>query len=644
MTPDATIDKRTASPETDATEAIILEAAYHTPPGWKGFFTTVDHKLVGVRYVGTALLWFALAGVLALLVRLQLARPENTFINTDLYGQLFTTHGTAMMFLFAVPVMTALGLYFVPLMVGTRNIAYPRLNAYGYWLFLIAGLFLFTSLFFNSAPDAGWFNYVPLSGPQFTPGKRSDVWAQMVTFTEIASLTAAVEIIVTAFKHRAPGMSIHRMPIFVWAMVVVSFMILFAMTTVGILSTVFFAGDRLIGGHLFNPAEGGDPLLYQHLFWYFGHPEVYIMFLPGLAILSHVVTTFSGRNIIGYPAIVLSIVAQGIISFGLWVHHMVATGLPQLGQSFFTAASMVIAIPTGIQIFCWIATMWAGKVRLATPMLYLFGFLFIFVIGGLSGVMIASVPLDLQVHDTYFIVAHFHYVLIGGVVFPLIAGIYYWYPKWTGRMMSETLGRINFALLFIGVNVTFFPMHWLGLNGMTRRIYTYTEASGWGDLNLLATIGSWVIALGVLSLVGNMVWSWKAGAVAGSNPWGAGTLEWDTASPPRPYNALHIPVVGSREPLWTRTDDEPIVIGLKHQKREVLITTVLDAEPQTKQTHPGPTITPLLAALATGVFFISLMFTPWGFVVGAILLLPTLIAWGWPRGGKEDYLRGKYHD
>ncbi len=642
MTPDA-VEKRAASTETDVAEALILEAAYGTPPGIRGFLSTVDHKLIGVRYVATALLWFALAGVLALLMRLQLARPENNFINPDRYAQLFSTHGTAMMFLFAVPVMTALGIYLVPLMVGTRNIAYPRLNAYGYWVFLIGGLFLFISLILNSAPEAGWFNYVPLAGPQYSPGKRTDVWAQTVTFTEIAALVAAVEIIVTAFKHRAPGMSIHRMPIFVWAMVVISFMIMFAMTTVA-LTSIFLASDRLIGTHLFNPAEGGDPLLYQHLFWYFGHPEVYIMFLPGLAILSHIVATFSGRNIIGYPAIVLAIVAQGIISFGLWVHHMFATGLPQLGQSFFTAASMVISIPTGIQIFCWIATMWAGKVRLATPMLYVLGFLFIFVIGGLSGVMIASVPFDLQVHDTYFIVAHFHYVLIGGVVFPLLAALYYWYPKWTGRLMNETLGRINFALLFIGVNVTFFPMHWLGLDGMTRRIYTYTEASGWGDLNLLATVGSWIVALGVISLVVNMIWSWRAGTPAGRNPWGAGTLEWDTSSPPRPYNALHTPVVRSREPLWTRTPEEPIVIGLKHEKREVIISSVLDAEPQAKHEHPGPTIAPLLAAIATGVTFISLIFTPWGLVVGGALLLPAMLVWGWPRGGREDYLRGSRHD
>ncbi len=288
--------------------------------------------------------------------------------------------------------------------------------------------------------------------------------------------------------------------------------------------------------------------------------------------------------------------------------------------------------------------MWAGKVRLSTPMLFVFGFLFIFVIGGLSGVMIASVPFDLQVHDTYFIVAHFHYVLIGGVVFPLIAGLYYWYPKWTGRMMSERMGKTNFAVLFIGVNVTFFPMHWLGLDGMTRRVYTYTASSGWGDLNLLATVGSWIIALGVVMLVANMVWSWRFGMPAGPNPWSAGTLEWDTTSPPRSYNALHTRVVRSREPLWSRTEHEPYVVGLRHEKREVLLTSVLDAEPQNKQTHPGPTLAPFLAALATGAMFITLIFTPWGLVIGGVLLFPPFLLWGWPRGGKENFLEGRRDD
>ncbi|HEX6558663.1 MAG TPA: cytochrome c oxidase subunit I, partial [Longimicrobiales bacterium] len=523
---------------TEAAEAAYLRELEHTfnpRRGLWGWLTSVDHKSIGKRYVATAFLWFALAGILALIMRLQLMKPENTLVGPDTYNQLFSTHGTAMMFLFAVPVMTAMGVYLVPLMVGTRNISYPRLNAFGYWVFLIGGLFLFTSLLLNTGPEAGWFAYVPLSGPSFSPGKRTDVWAQTVTFTEIAALVAAVEIIVTAFKQRAPGMSVNRIPLFVWAMVTVSFMILFAMTTIAVAS-IFLASDRLIGTQFFNPAEGGDVLLWQHMFWYFGHPEVYIMFLPGMGILSHLVSTYSQREVYGYPAIVTSIVAQGFIAFGLWVHHMFATGLPQLGQTFFTAASMIIAIPTGIQIFCWIATLWSGRPRLTTAMLYVFGFMFIFIIGGLSGVMIASVPVDLQVHDTFFIVAHFHYVIIGGVVFPLLGGLYHWFPLFSGRKLNETLGKINFALLFIGVNLTFFPMHWLGLDGMTRRVYTYMADTGWGQLNFIATVGSWIIALGVIALVLNVVWSAIAGERVPRDPWNAGTLEWDPPLPPPSYN------------------------------------------------------------------------------------------------------------
>jgi cytochrome c oxidase subunit I+III len=635
---DVEIRDDVTSAEDENRQRIHLEQIWRNLGGLRGFLSTVDHKEIGVRYVGTALLWFALAGALAMLMRMQLSQPENTLLGPDKYNQFFSTHGTAMMFLFAVPVMTALGLYLVPLMVGTRNIAYPRLNSYGYYAFAIGGLLLFTALFLNSAPDTGWFSYVTLAGPENSPGKRVDVWSQTVTFTEIAAIVAAIEIIVTVFKQRAPGMSINRIPIFVWSMLVVSFMILFAMTTVA-LASLFLASDRLIGTHFFNPAEGGDVLLWQHLFWFFGHPEVYIMFLPGIAIISHVVITFSGRDIVGYTAVILSQIAQGFLAFGLWVHHMFATGLPQLGQAFFTATSMIIAIPAGVQIFCQLATLWAGKPRFATPLLFAAGFFFIFIIGGLSGVMLASIPIDLQVHDTYFVVAHFHYVIIGGVVFPLIAGLYYWYPKVTGRMMSERLGKWNFALLFIGVNLTFFPMHWLGLDGMPRRVYTYLGQSNWGELNFLATVGSWIITAGVITLVVNLLWSLRAGAIAGPNPWRAGTLEWDTDSPPRPYNFLRVPVVESREPLWHREPNHPVVDGLDDTKREVLVTTMLDAIPTGRHEMPGPTYMPLLAACATGVFFITLIFTPWAVVIGAVLLIYPLVRWGYPHGGKENLLK-----
>jgi cytochrome c oxidase subunit I+III len=370
------------------------------------------------------------AGILALLMRLQLARPESRFLGPDLYNQIFTMHGTTMMFLFAVPIMQGLGVYLIPLMVGTRNIAFARLVAFSYYLFLFGGIMLYAAFLLNIGPDVGWFSYVPLAGPEYGPGKRADFWAQMITFTELSSLSIAVALIVTIFQLRAPGMSLNRIPLFVWSILVMSMMVIFAMPSVMLASTMLLM-DRLVGTHFFNPAEGGDALLWQHLFWFFGHPEVYIIFIPALGIVSSIIVTFSRRQIFGYTAIVLSLVSTAFMGFGLWVHHMFATDVPQLGQSFFTAASMMIAIPSGVQIFCWIATLWAGRPRLQTPLLFVIGFFFVFVLGGLTGVMLAAVPLDLQVHDTFFVVAHFHYVLIGGAVFPLFGGLYYSEDHWT---------------------------------------------------------------------------------------------------------------------------------------------------------------------------------------------------------------------
>jgi cytochrome c oxidase subunit I+III len=361
-------------------------------------------------------------------MRVQLARPENTFADPDFYNQLFSLHGTTMMFLFAVPIMEAMALYLVPLMIGTREIAFPRLAAFNYWMFLFGGAMIYIGFILNIGPDAGWFSYVPLAGPEYTPGKRADFWAQMITFTELSGLGVSVQLIVTILKQRAPGMALNRMPLFVWATLVTSFMTVFAMPAV-MLASSFLIMDRLIGTHFFNPAEGGDALLWQHLFWFFGHPEVYIIFVPALGFVSEIVATFARRPVFGYTAVVLSLIATGFLAFGLWVHHMFATGLPQLGASFFTAASMLIAIPSGTQIFCWLATLWDGRPQLRTPLLFVLGFFFIFVIGGLTGVMLASVPLDAQVHDTYFVVAHLHYVLIGGAVFPLFGALHYWFPK-----------------------------------------------------------------------------------------------------------------------------------------------------------------------------------------------------------------------
>ena len=632
------------SREVEPTDVGELERTYRPPSGLWGWLTTVDHKSIGKRYIATAFVWFLLAGVNAALMRLQLSRPENGLFGPDAYNQLFTVHGTGMMFLFAVPIMEAFALYLVPLMVGTRNIAYPRLNAFGYWVFLIGGLLLFISFYLNTGPDTGWFAYVPLSGPQYAPGKRVDVWAQLVTFTEIAALVASVEVIATVFKQRAPGMKLNRIPLYVWSVLVVSFMVIFAMPAIAMSSTMMLAMDRLVATHFFNPAEGGDALLWQHLFWWFGHPEVYIMFIPGLGFVSEIIATFSERPIFGYPVMVLSLIVTGVVAFGLWVHHMFATPLSLMGKSFFTATSVFIAIPTGTQIFCWIATIWAGRPRFPTAMLFAVGFMVVFVIGGLSGVMIASVPFDLQVHDTFFIVAHFHYVILGGVVFPLFGAFYFWFPKFTGRMLGETLGKWHFWTFFVGVNLTFFPMHILGLHGMPRRVYTYLPETGWGNLNLLATVGSWVIATSVILFLINVLRSWRSGRVAGDDPWRASTLEWSTSSPPPTYNFADVPVCDSRTPLWSSAE-LPVATGLRTDRPEVLVTTAIDAEPDNRHEHPSESIWPLVMAAAIGVTFIGAIFTPWAYVIGFIFAGIAFAGWAWPRGTKpEDQFRPTYMD
>jgi cytochrome c oxidase subunit I+III len=611
-----------------------LERVWADPEGFYGWFTHVNHKSIGRRYIVTAFVFFGLAGVLAAIMRLQLSRPNNPLIGPDLYNQIFTMHGTTMMFLFAVPVMEAIGIYFVPLMVGARSIAFPRLNAYSYWIYLFGGIFLFTMFLLNTGPDVGWFAYVPLAGPEYTPGKRADVWAQLITFTEVAALAVSIEIIVTAFKMRAPGMSLNRVPIFVWAQVVTAFMVLFAMPSVMVGSTCLIL-DRLVGTHFFNQAEGGDPLLWQHLFWFFGHPEVYIIFIPATGMLSTILTTFSKRHMFGYLAVVLALVTTAFMGFGLWVHHMFTTPVPQLGANFFTGASIIIAVPTGIQIFCWIATMWGGRVWLKSPMLWALGFFAVFIIGGLTGVMLAAVPLDWQVHDTFFVVAHFHYVLIGGAVFPLFGAIYYWYPKIVGRLMSERLAMWHFGLFFVGFNMTFFPMHQLGLHGMPRRIYTYPPETGWGLLNLIASLGAVLMAAGVLVFVYNALFSRSRGERAGDNPWDAGTLEWATTSPPPNCNFVYPPTVAGREPLWDNPPGQPVVVGLRSDVRDVLITHVLDGTPDHRSEFPEPTIWPFLTAVATTGLFIGSIFTPWAVVYGAVPLFITLTGWFWPKEAGE---------
>ena len=614
--------------------AEALARTWSDPPGWLGRLSAINHKTVARRFVITTFVFFVLAGLLALAMRLQLARPGNRLVGPELYNQLFTIHGTTMMFLFAVPVMQAVAGWLVPLMIGARSVAFPRMNAYAYWVFLFGGATLYVAFLLGAGPDAGWFSYVPLAGPDYSTGKGVDIWAQMITFTELSGLLEAVVLITTIFKMRAPGMSLNRMPLFVWATLITQFMVLFAMPAVMLSSTALIL-DRLVGTHFYNAARGGDVLLWQHLFWFFGHPEVYLIFIPPLGFLSSIIPTFARRPVFGYPAMVLALIATAFLAFGLWVHHMFATSIPALGKSFFTAASLMIAIPSGVQIFCWIATLWTGRLNLKTPLWFALGFFFILVLGGMTGVMLGSVSLDLQVHDTYFVVAHLHYVLLGGAVFPLFGAFYYWYPKATGRLMNETLGRLQFWLFFIGFNVTFFPMHILGLHGMPRRVWTYPPGMGWDGLNLTATIGAVTIGASVLVFIVNVLHSHRHGALAGPDPWGAGTLEWSTASPPPPHNFDALPVVHGRDPLWEPGAEPAYVSGLAAESREVLSTTVLDARPDLRLLFPSPSIWPFISAVATTVLFIGSIFSPWAVVWGSVPVMIAMIGWFWPNRGQN---------
>ncbi len=613
-------------------EALVprIANAWHQPKGFIGWLKSTDHKSIGIRYIVTAFCHLLFAGLLAMIIRLQLAFPEMHVLDPDLYNQVFTMHGTVMMFLFAVPMVEGMMIYLVPLMVGSRIIAFPRLNAFSYWMYLAGGLMVWIAFFVNSGPDAGWFSYVPLAGPEFGAGKRSDIWAQMITFTEVAGLAVAVEIVVTIMKLRAPGMTLNRMPIFVWASLVTSIMIILSMPSIVTTST-FLILDRLIGTHFFNPAEGGDPLLWQHLFWYFAHPEVYIVFLPPVGLASHVIETFCRRRMFGYPAVVLAIIGQGFLSFGLWVHHMYAAGLPRLGNSFFEASSMSIAIPSGTIVFCWLATLASGRIRLGVPMLWVISFFLLFLLGGFSGVMISSVPFDLQATDTYVIVSHLHFVLIGGTVALLLAAGYFWFPKFSGRLLDDRLGTVQWAMFTLGSLVAFSAMFVLGLSGMTRRVWTYPHGLGWDAANLIASLGAWTIGLSFLLMIVN-IWKSLAGPkTAPDNPWDASTLEWSVASPPPDWNFLRIPVIDSRTPIWDNRDGLPAVGGLRTDVRQVLVTSAITTTPQMRDHAPDPSLWPLITAVVSTIVLIASIYTPWAIVWGAIPVFIVLVGWLYPR-------------
>ena len=519
------------------------------PEGLLSWIGTVDHKQIGIMYMVVTMLFFIVGGLEALLMRIQLAQPNETFLSPDAYNQIFTMHGTTMIFLVVMPFLIGLGNYFVPLMIGARDMAYPRLNAMSLWMLIFGGLILYFSFVAGGAPATGWFSYAPLTEKTYSISSGVDYWAFGLLVAGIGSVAAGINLIATILTLRAPGMSMRRLPLFVWMVLVNSFLILLAIPSLNA-ALVMILADRQLGALFFNTQQGGSALLWQHVFWSFGHPEVYIMVLPAFGIISEVIPVFSRKPIYGYGFVAASTVAIGFLSFAVWGHHMFAAGMGKTLDLVFSLASVLIAIPTGVKIFNWLATLFGGSIHFSSSMLFALAFLILFTLGGISGVSMAIVPVDREVTDTYYVVAHFHYVLFGGTLFAIMAGIYYWFPKITGRLLSEKLGKWHFALLFIGFNVTFFPMHILGLIGMPRRVYTYPDRPQWGLLNLTSSAGAMLIAIAIIIFFWNVLASLRHGEIAGDNPWNAWTLEWATSSPPPLHNFTVVPPIHSRRPLW----------------------------------------------------------------------------------------------
>jgi cytochrome c oxidase subunit I+III len=615
-------------------ELEALRKAWALPKGWFGLFTVVSNNYVGFYLTATAFLFFCLAGVLALLMRTQLAVPMNDVLGQDTYNQIFTMHGTVMMFLFAVPAVEAIAVLLLPQMLGARELPFPRLGAYAFWAYFVGGLCFFCSLFVGLAPDGGWFIYPPLTSKTYSPGINTDFWLLGIGFIEIAAIAGAIEIIVGVLRYRAPGMGLDKLPLFAWAMLAFAVMVIVAFPAV-ILGSTLLELERALNWPVFDPTRGGDPLLWQHLFWFFGHPEVYIIFIPAAGMLSMIIPTAARQPLVGWRLVVLAIVATTFISFGVWSHHMFTTGMPTMSVSVFSAASMAVSVPAGIQVFAWIATAASGKYRFDTPGLFALGALVIFTMGGLTGVMVGLVPFDWQAHDTYFIVAHLHYVLIGGMLFPFMAALYYWTPATSRNALSERIGKRVFWLMFVGVHVTFLPMHLTGFMGMPRRVYTYLEGRGWEWPNLISTAGAYLIGAGVLLFVFDLVRRFRFSALdSPGNIYEAGTLEW---LPNALYATRSIPVVRGRYPIWedpnlARDVDEGryFLPNTATGRRESLVTSPVRAEPMYVQTVPGPGPWHFWAAVLTAAaFLLATIQAYWAGLVCGLVAIACMVRWVW---------------
>jgi cytochrome c oxidase subunit 1 len=609
-------------------------AGAETPRGLWSWITTTDHKRIGIMYGATAIFFFLVGGIEALLIRLQLAGPNGEVLSADAYNQMFTMHATTMVFLVVMPAAAAFGNYFLPLQIGARDVAFPRMNALSYWVFLFGGLFLSVSFFVGGAPDGGWFGYAPLS-TQLDEVVRMDYWALGVQVLGVASIAGSINLITTALTMRAPGMTLMQMPVFSWMTVVASFLLLFSLPIVAVgLFQVFF--DRNFGTLFYQASGGGDPVLWQHLFWLFGHPEVYVLILPAMGIVSEVLPAFSRKPLFGRSFVIFSGIAIGFMGFGVWAHHMFTTGLGPVAEAAFALTTMLIAIPTGVKIFNWLGTIWGGLLRFNTAMLFSLGFIALFVVGGLSGVTHSISPADSQQHDSYYVVAHFHYVLFGGAIFGIFSGIYYWFPKVTGRLLGERLGKWNFWLMFIGMNLTFAPMHMLGLNGMPRRTYRYAEDLGLDVWNLVATVGSLILAFGVLLFLINAWGSWKRGREAGADPWDGRTLEWTVSSPPPVHNFDRIPTVRYEDDFWHRkygVDEEGYAVRLEDPPED-------DAGPDEDIHLPSSSYYPALSGLGLFVTMLGLVYLPWGALAaaaGALILIWGVFGWAMEPPFKEDH-------